>query len=91
MKKRQPFRRVVADIADYVHSGMEVVEIVGVAASPSCGVTTTLNLSRALRAMAECDPATIDRAAGMTGHLNVTCQAGGGTLKANVVFERCPD
>ncbi len=55
-------RRVVADIADYIHSGMEVVEIVGVAASPSCGVTTTLNLSRALRAMAECDPATIDRA-----------------------------
>jgi len=35
--------------------------------------------------------ATIDRAAGMTGHLNVTCQAGGGTLKANVVFEVCPD
>jgi hypothetical protein len=34
---------------------------------------------------------TLDRAAGMTGHLNVTCQAGGGALKANVVFERCPD
>ena len=33
-------RRVVADIADYSHSGMEIV---GVAASPSCGVTTTLN------------------------------------------------
>jgi predicted secreted protein len=54
-------RQVVTAIADYIASGMTVVEIVGVAASPSCGVNTTLNLSGALRAMADCDPATIDR------------------------------
>jgi hypothetical protein len=36
-------------------------------------------------------PSALDRAKGMSGHVNVMCNAGGGTMKANVVFERCPD
>ena len=37
-------RAVVADVADYMDSGMQVSEIVGVAGSPSCGAGTTLDL-----------------------------------------------
>ncbi len=58
---RRLARRVAADIADYVGSGFDVVEIVGVGASPSCGVSTTLDLNCALEAMARCDPSAIHR------------------------------
>ncbi len=58
---RRLARRVAADIADYVGSGYEVVEILGVGASPSCGVSTTLALDHALEAMARCDPAALNR------------------------------
>jgi hypothetical protein len=44
--------RVAAEIADYVRNGFEVVEVVGVGGSPSCGVATTLDLDRALAALA---------------------------------------
>ena len=40
-----------SDVADYVHSGMAVTGIVGVAGSPSCGVETTLQLPCAVRAI----------------------------------------
>jgi hypothetical protein len=53
-------RRVAADIADYVGSGFDVVEVVGVGASPSCGVSTTLDLAHAVEAMANCDPSALD-------------------------------
>jgi predicted secreted protein len=58
---RRLARRVAADIDDYIGSAFEVVEIVGVGASPSCGVSTTLDLSRAIRSMARCNPSTLDR------------------------------
>jgi predicted secreted protein len=45
-------RRVADDIADYIDSGLEVVEVVGVGGSPSCGVATTLDLDGAVAALA---------------------------------------
>jgi uncharacterized protein YbbK (DUF523 family) len=56
-------RRVAAAIADYVGSGFEVVGVVGVGDSPSCGVVHTLDVRRALPVVASFDPNTIERAA----------------------------
>lgn len=53
---RRLARTVADDIADYRASGFEVVEIVGVGGSPSCGVWTTLDLDDAFAAMARRDP-----------------------------------
>ena len=58
---RRLARRVAADINDYVDSSFEVVEIVGVGASPSCGVSTTLDLNQAIHNMGGCDRSTLDR------------------------------
>ncbi len=55
-------RRTAAQILDYVGSGLEVVEVVGVGASPSCGVSTTVDLDGAIAAMAHCDPRAVDPA-----------------------------
>jgi predicted secreted protein len=60
---RRLARRVADDIADYVESGFDVVEIVGVGGSPSCGVSTTLDLDRAIAAMARIDATTDARSA----------------------------
>jgi hypothetical protein len=60
---RRLARRVADDIADYLGSGFEVVEIVGVGGSPSCGVSTTLDLDRAIAAMARVDATTDIRSA----------------------------
>lgn len=60
---RRLARRVADDIADYLRSGFEVVEIVGVGGSPSCGVSTTLDLDRAIAAMARIDATTDMRSA----------------------------
>jgi predicted secreted protein len=57
---RRLAHRVASDIADYAGSEFEVVEVVGVGASPSCGVWTTLDLDRAVRAMADLDPTRLD-------------------------------
>jgi predicted secreted protein len=56
---RRLARRAAAEIVDYVTSGFEVVEVVGVGASPSCGVRTTLDLDGAVAAMARCDRAAL--------------------------------
>jgi len=54
---RLVYRRLAAvagrQIADYVRSGFEVVGIVGVADSPSCGVMRTLDLEGALDTIAD--------------------------------------
>jgi uncharacterized protein YbbK (DUF523 family) len=55
-------RRTAAEIADYVESGFEVVEVVGAGASPSCGVLTTIDLDGAVATMAACDRNTLDPA-----------------------------
>lgn len=54
-------RTVVRQIADYRRSGFDVVAIVGVGASPSCGVHSTLDLAASVDAMAGCPIATIER------------------------------
>jgi predicted secreted protein len=53
-------RGVVRDIERYRHGGVDVVGIVGVGASPSCGVTTTLDTERSFEVLASCSLATID-------------------------------
>jgi hypothetical protein len=54
MRYRWLARAVVRDIQDYVGNDFEVVGVVGVAGSPSCGVRTTLDLATALRALGTC-------------------------------------
>jgi predicted secreted protein len=54
---------VAAEIADYRRAGFDVVGIVGVDGSPSCGVRRTLNVARAADALARCDPTAIDATA----------------------------
>lgn len=49
---RRLARRVATEIADYVRNGFEVVEVLGVGGSPSCGVTRTLDLDGAVAALA---------------------------------------
>jgi predicted secreted protein len=51
--------RAADQIVDCVESGFEVVEVVGVGASPSCGVATTVDLDAAVAAMAHCDRAAL--------------------------------
>lgn len=59
VRYRQLARRIANDIADYQRSGLEVVEVLGVGASPSCGVSTTLPLGPTLEAIAACNPVTL--------------------------------
>jgi uncharacterized protein YbbK (DUF523 family) len=54
-------RRVAREIADYRRSGYEVVGVIGVGSSPSCGVGHTLDLRRSLEVIAACPIASIDR------------------------------
>ena len=53
--------RVAGQIADYQDSGFDVVGVVGVDASPTCGVTTTLDLNASLQAIAGCPLNRLDR------------------------------
>lgn len=54
-------RSVASDVADYRRSGIEVVGVVGIASSPSCGVHTTLDLPAAVDALTRCPLARLDR------------------------------
>jgi hypothetical protein len=54
-------RRVAAQIADYQNSGFEVVGVLGVDGSPTCGVATTLDLGAALEAILGCPLHRLDR------------------------------
>jgi predicted secreted protein len=58
---RRLARRVARDVADYQRSGIAVAGIVGIGASPSCGVTTTLDLRASLEVVASCPAATLTR------------------------------
>lgn len=49
---RRLARRVVREVADYDRSGFEALAVVGVADSPSCGVTSTVDLTAAAKAIA---------------------------------------
>jgi hypothetical protein len=54
-------RAVAREIADYQRSGYEVVGIIGVGSSPTCGVAHTLDMRRSLEVIAACPIASIDR------------------------------
>jgi uncharacterized protein YbbK (DUF523 family) len=58
---RRLARDIATQIADYQRSGYTVVGIVGVGASPSCGVHTTLDIRRSFDAMARTPTDAIDR------------------------------
>jgi uncharacterized protein YbbK (DUF523 family) len=54
-------RRVVRELTDYQRSGFDVVGVVGVDGSPTCGATTTLDLDSSLGAVVGCPLARLDR------------------------------
>lgn len=58
---RRLAKEVVSDIEDYARSGFDVVGIVGVGGSPSCGVRTTLDLGKSLEVVAGCPLASLNR------------------------------
>ena len=49
------------NILDYRRSGIDVMGIIGIGGSPSCGVRTTLNLPAAVGALTRCPAARLDR------------------------------
>jgi predicted secreted protein len=65
LETRLVYRRLAADVArqvaDYERSGFTVIGIVGVGASPSCGVRTTLDIRRSFEVMARTPPRHADR------------------------------
>ena len=58
---RRLARRVACEVADYQRAGITVDGIVGIGASPSCGVTTTLDLRASLEVVATCPVAALTR------------------------------
>ena len=54
-------RQVARDVADYQRAGIAVAGIVGIGASPSCGVITTLDLRASLEVVAACPAAALTR------------------------------
>ena len=62
LRCRQLAREVVRAIEGYRDGGVDVIALVGVGVSPSCGVRTTLDLDRSFETVAGCRLAKIDRA-----------------------------
>ena len=58
---RQLAREVVREVKDYLDSGFEVLGIVGVAGSPSCGVKTRLDIEKSFNMLASTDVDDLDR------------------------------
>lgn len=58
---RRLAHRVTKDVVDYRRSGVEVVGLVGVGGSPSCGVRTTLDLPAAVGALCRFSCPELDR------------------------------
>ncbi len=58
---RRLARQVARDVADYQQAGITVTGIVGIGASPSCGVFTTLDLRASLEIVAACPAAALTR------------------------------
>lgn len=52
---RKIAKEVVAEIKDYTESGFDVVAIIGIAGSPSCGVNTTLDIKKSVEFLANAD------------------------------------
>lgn len=58
---RRLARRVGGEVADYHRAGMGVAGVVGIGASPTCGVTTTVDLRASLEVVAACPAAALTR------------------------------
>ena len=58
---RQIAKEVIEEIRDYRESGFEVVGIIGVAGSPSCGVNTTLDMKKSIEFLANTELEKLDR------------------------------
>ncbi|MBY0390059.1 MAG: 2-thiouracil desulfurase family protein [Mycobacterium pseudokansasii] len=54
-------RRVAHQVADYHRAAITVAGIVGIGASPSCGVSTTLDMRASLEVVAACPAAALTR------------------------------
>lgn len=79
-------RQVARQISDYQRSGFEVVGVVGVDASPTCGVMTTLDLDASLAAVVGCPLAQLDR-----GYLNDTVVGSSGRPGRGLFIEALSD
>ena len=55
-------RRVAREIEQYRDAGVAITGVVGIGASPSCGVHTTLDMRRSFETIAACPLAAVDRA-----------------------------
>lgn len=58
---RRLARQVVRDVVDYGEAGVAVAGFIGIGASPSCGVRTTLDLRASLEVVAGCPAAALTR------------------------------
>ena len=80
LETRLVYRRLARDvarqIADYERSGFTVIGIVGVGASPSCGVRTTLDIRRSFEVMARTPPRLADRRT-LNRDMLVACRTAG--------------
>ena len=72
-------RSVADEIEQYRDAGVTVLGVVGIGASPSCGVTTTLDLARSFQTVAGCPFAAIDRTL-VNQHAVADCRVGGSGL-----------
>lgn len=70
---------VARDIADYVRSGYAVEGMLGIAGSPSCGVTVALDLHRSMDILAGCPLARLDRGT-LNAEAIVGCRVAGNGL-----------
>ena len=61
LRNRRLARRVAESIADYQANGVSIVALVGVGASPSCGVASTVDVAAALDSVVGCPFARLDR------------------------------
>jgi predicted secreted protein len=58
---RKIAKEVVTEIEDYINSGFEVVGIIGIGGSPSCGVNITLDIKRSFEFLAKTNIENLDR------------------------------
>lgn len=77
-------REVAKDIQDYVRSGFDVVGIIGIGGSPSCGVCRTLDLHRSVEVLGACPISRLDRDAFNEKVIAANLVAGEGLFIASI-------
>jgi predicted secreted protein len=80
---RKLARQVASEVADYLASGMQVQAVVGVDGSPSCGVSTTMDLTSALERVTRLAPASFTPAV-LNRELRACVTAGRGMFTAEL-------